>query len=337
MRKKNKLRIILFMADSVYIVKKYNLNDSNKKYGVYTVKVISGQIQITKKVADDFSGEKTFVFNVIKDGNNESKQEVQIKVDASSKEKTEILTGLERGTYSVAEVIPEGYKIDSSEVKDNDTNCKTVVPNDENKYTTTFKLGYKKDNNTDTDVIKNYTYDPSDGGTKGVVEYTNSEIKANLDLKKTDEKKDNPTYLSGAYFKLEKKSGENWTSVEDRYNNFEVLNNDNDIELNNLRNGEYRLTEVTAPSGYMLLSSPICFTVSNGTVTLTNAEGTASSMWTLTTNSTTPVLTIKNQKLYSLPESGGNGIYWYMISGMVLMSAAAWILYKNKCKEVLGK
>ena len=46
---------------------------------------------------------------------------------------------------------------------------------------------------------------------------------------------------------------------------------------------------------------------------------------------------IENIKLYSLPSTGGSGIYWYMIGGMVLMSAAAWILYKNKCREVLGK
>lgn len=61
-------------------------------------------------------------------------------------------------------------------------------------------------------------------------------------------------------------------------------------------------------------------------------------MCELTAGSTNPpVLTIKNQKLYTLPESGGSGIYWYMIGGMVLMSTAAWILYKNKCREVLGK
>ena len=314
----------------------YNLADESKAYGIYTVKVISGQIQITKKVVDDFSGEKTFTFNVIKDGDNESKQ-IQIKVNAKSKEGTETLTGLERGTYSVTEVIPEGYKIDDAVVNES-TNCKTVTPNDGNSYTTTFKLGYEKDNNEqDTDVIKDYTYTENDGGTIGVVKYTNSEIKANLDLKKTDEKQNNPTYLDGAYFKLEKKSGSDWVSVEKSYDKFVVNNNKGKIELNNLRNGDYRLTEVTAPSGYMLLSSPISFTVSNGTVRLTD-EGTVSNMRELTTDSTNlPVLTIKNQKLYSLPESGGSGIYWYMIGGMVLMSTAAWILYKNKCREVLGK
>ena len=49
------------------------------------------------------------------------------------------------------------------------------------------------------------------------------------------------------------------------------------------------------------------------------------------------VITLTNQKVYTLPSTGGNGIYWYMIGGMVLMSTAAWILYKNKCREVLGK
>ena len=45
------------------------------------------------------------------------------------------------------------------------------------------------------------------------------------------------------------------------------------------------------------------------------------------------VIELTNQKVYTLPSTGGSGIYWYMIGGMVLMSTAAWILYKNKCRE----
>lgn len=44
-----------------------------------------------------------------------------------------------------------------------------------------------------------------------------------------------------------------------------------------------------------------------------------------------------NTPLYDLPSTGGTGIYLYMIGGMLLMFAAVWILYKNKCKEVLEK
>lgn len=318
-----------------------SVDDQTRPYGVYTVKVIAGQIQITKKVVDDFSGEKTFTFNVIKDGNNEPIKVVQIKVDASSKEGTETLTDLERGTYSITEVIPEGYKIDGAEV-DESTNCKTVAPNEENSYTTTFKLGYEKDNNAhDTDVIKNYTYTAADGGTLGKVEYTNSEIKANLDLKKIADNQNKTTELEGAKFKLQKKNTTTgkWED-ETSYVDIEV-DNGTKVELNNLRNGDYSLTETKAPDGYSKLGSSIYFKVENGTVTLTGENGKplgeGFELWQLDTRSTTPVLTIKNQKLYSLPESGGSGIYWYMIGGMVLMSTAAWILYKNKCREVLGK
>ena len=49
------------------------------------------------------------------------------------------------------------------------------------------------------------------------------------------------------------------------------------------------------------------------------------------------VATVQNEILYSLPSAGGTGIYLYMIGGILLMFAAVWILYKNKCKEVLGK
>lgn len=40
---------------------------------------------------------------------------------------------------------------------------------------------------------------------------------------------------------------------------------------------------------------------------------------------------------YELPSTGGTGIYWYMISGMVLMMGVPLILYKKRCKEVLNR
>lgn len=60
-------------------------------------------------------------------------------------------------------------------------------------------------------------------------------------------------------------------------------------------------------------------------------------MWTLSNTDRKYTLTVKNEILYSLPSAGGTGIYLYMIGGMLLMFAAVWILYKNKCKEVLEK
>ena len=49
------------------------------------------------------------------------------------------------------------------------------------------------------------------------------------------------------------------------------------------------------------------------------------------------VITVQNEVIYELPSTGGSGIYWYSICGMLLMMAAAWIIYKNKCREVLVK
>ena len=45
----------------------------------------------------------------------------------------------------------------------------------------------------------------------------------------------------------------------------------------------------------------------------------------------------ENTPVYALPSTGGTGIFLYMIGGMLLMGAAAWILYKNKRREVLKR
>ncbi len=314
--------------------------DQTRPYGVYTVNVIAGQIQITKKLEEASGSTQEFKFLVTKDGDNTFEQELSISVGADNAAGvSQQLNNLERGTYYVKEVLPANseYEVAGAAIG-TATNCENVGP-ESSAYVATFKLGYKK-NKTNEDVITaEYTYDEDSGGTVGAVEYTNREIKTSLDLKKIAA--DTGTSLTGAKFKLEKKDNNGkWTSVETNYDDFTVLNGDteNDIELTNLTSGDYRLTEITAPTGYMVLSSEIQFNVTQGKVTLTNAQGTASDMWELTTDTTKPpVLTIKNQKVYSLPEAGGNGIYWYMIGGMLLMVTSAWILYKNKCKEVLEK
>ena len=49
------------------------------------------------------------------------------------------------------------------------------------------------------------------------------------------------------------------------------------------------------------------------------------------------LLAIRNSEFYELPSTGGTGIYWYTIGGMLLMMGASLILYKNRCKEVLKR
>nr|WP_296044419.1 VWA domain-containing protein [uncultured Blautia sp.] len=312
--------------------------DQTRPYGVYTVNVIAGQIQITKKLEEAPESTQEFKFLVTKDEDNTFEQKLSISVGADGVEGvSRQLSDLERGTYRVKEVLPANseYEVASAAIG-TATNCENVGP-ETSAYVATFKLGYKKNQTNENVITAEYTYDKSSGGTVGAVEYTNREIKTNLDLKKIAA--DTETRLTGAKFKLEKSDNNGgWTSVKTNYDDFTVLNGDDQVELTNLTSGVYRLTEITAPTGYMVLSSEIQFSVTQGKVTLTNAQGTASNMWELSTDTTKPpVLTIKNQKVYSLPEAGGSGIYWYMIGGMLLMVTSAWILYKNKCKEVLGK
>lgn len=177
---------------------------------------------------------------------------------------------------------------------------------------------------------------------------TYSEQTADLDLIKTSVA---GTEFDGAEFKLYKKndkgvyelqkfeytdeSGKNQTRET-----IQVINTEgSEAELKNLQSGQYYLEEVKAPEACMLLADKIYFKQEKGKITLTDKDGKALSseltMWTLSNTDGKYTLTVKNEILYSLPSAGGTGIYLYMIGGILLMFAAVWILYKNKCKEVL--
>ena len=134
---------------------------------------------------------------------------------------------------------------------------------------------------------------------------------------------------------MEIKNGDNWKTIQ---NGIKVINGDSDIELTKLKSGIYRLTETTAPKGYSILGSSICFKISLGKVELVNENGEAansSEMWTL--DETNKVLTIKNAKLYSLPESGGPGTYGFTISGVAILATALLLFINNKRREEEAK
>ena len=102
---------------------------------------------------------------------------------------------------------------------------------------------------------------------------------------------------------------------------------------NNINYGTYTLKEIKAPNGYALLNADITITVDQNGVTVFGSEKASVSQ----EEDGTYTIIVKNDMLYSLPSTGGSGIYWFSICGMLLMMAAAWIIYKNKCREVLVK
>lgn len=306
--------------------KAYNPDNSNNPYGIYKIHVIKGQIQITKNVTETSDTDRTFTFNVnAKNGQNVSDSQVSVTVKANETSGTVTLSDLSRGEYTVTEDNADGYFIQAFDIVtgDGQTDCENVKSDADKSLKFTLGNDVKKANVITTD----YTY--TSGGVKGVASYTNEAV-ISLDLKKTDT--DNHS-LTGAKFKLEMKDGDIWKSLE---NDMEVKNGTSEIELNNLKSGIYKLTETTAPKGYSLLGSSICFKVATGSVTLVDENGDPaqkSNMWSLENK----VLTIKNAKLYSLPESGGPGTYGFTISGVAILATVLLLFINNKRREEEAK
>ena len=151
--------------------------------------------------------------------------------------------------------------------------------------------------------------------------------------------------LDGAEFELYKGT-QNGDSIDWESNPTSsiTVNSDGAVELNGLVSGYYKLKEVKAPIGFQLLDSGIYFKVDCVTDSLSIVdetgniiEDTTNLMWRIAPDGSRQIQ-IKNNALYALPSAGGPGIYWYTLSGALLMMGAALIVYKQQRKrEVLLK
>ena len=305
-------------------------NPDNNPYGIYKINVIKGQIQIIKNVKEtDKTNDRKFTFNVIgtdKNANEILNKSVEVVVKAGENNGTVTLPELARGTYTVTErQDSESYYIKEFDIVSETTDCEKHK--NENTKSATFVLGNGVGGK---DVISKPEYTYTSGGVNGVVSYTNESV-TNLDLKKTDVN-NNP--LDGSKFMLEIKDNKGWNPVVGEVE----VKNDNTIELSSLKSGLYKLTELTSPKGYSLLGNSIYFKVTLGNVELVDEKGNPSEineMWTL--DETNKVLTIKNAKLYSLPESGGSGTYGFTISGVAILATALLLFINNKRREEEAK
>ena len=224
-----------------------------------------------------------------------------------------------------------------------------VFKNGEIKYDGMDKLTFDASKQWSMFAAGTYTFTETQNAE---IQITNTYLEqtADLDLIKISV---SGTRFDGAEFKLYKKNdkGEyelqkfaytDESGKDQTRETIQVINSDgSEAELKNLQSGQYYLEEVKAPTACMLLADKIYFKQEKGVIILTDKNGKALSseptMWTLSNTAGKYTLTVKNEILYSLPSAGGTGIYLYMIGGMLLMFAAVWILYKNKCKEVLEK
>ena len=192
------------------------------------------------------------------------------------------------------------------------------------------KYSMIESNETTTISGTTYTVTYSTSGNRYTI--TNTKSAQKIKILKTRHAEGTPDiYLEGAEFTLVDSNGK-VVKIGTNTNGTYISNANGLVLEGDIAYGTYKLTEVKAPSGYTKLANPITVTVNDEGITVSGNTNVKVKI-----TNTTYVITVANDLLYELPHTGGTGIYLYMIGGMLLMFAAVWILYKNKCKEVLGK
>ena len=323
-----------------HIVEAVNENDSAKLYGIYAIKVVSGEIRITKKLESALGTECTFNFSIKNESTNETRN-VSITIPAGSTEKTfadESLKNLPRGTYTISEVDSNGYVLTDYQIDDSSTNCRNT--RNEEQESVTFKLGYEKitDNNgKDVNVIKNYTYNENSGGTVGSVTFTNEKATTAWDIVKVSTN-GNQVRLPGAEFVLQQDGETVYTGTSNT--DGKIIWKKAGKEVSSLEKGEYTLKETKAPTGYVLSNEVWTIKTTKGgslvSYTTDKSNGKIDKSEISETDGTLH-LYFKNEVVYDLPSTGHSGIFNIMMSGILLMFAGILIIYKMKGKGVLKK
>ncbi len=168
-----------------------------------------------------------------------------------------------------------------------------------------------------------------DGNPHITLTVTNTTKRVMLRLTKTDLSKS--VQLSGATFLLEAVDAED-NVIPTEIAKTETTGDAGTLIFDNLKCGvRYRLTEQTAPDGYMKLSECVYFTI--------NEDGTVSveENFYAQAGSTAYNITVKNAKYVDLPNSGGNGNGMFYALGFMLIALALGIyinsLRKRRCQN----
>ena len=340
--------------------KKYYAVDSKgvTKNGTYTIKLVSGKINITKKLENAPDTEKEFNFTITRTDVTPKPEIATVKVTVAAGQTTGTLAGdelnkvsnLARGTYVVTENEASGYDVKAVKgiLEGLSTNCQIADTTDDS---ITFVMGRDNVGNDVIGMDKVGNITPSTynnpAGILGVVEYTNEEVTNGWGIKKVSASSDDPyLYLEGAKFKLTSTADtsvayygkSNKDGLLIWYNTEECADT---AQVTTLPKGTYTMEEKTAPAGYVRSAETWKVEIMrNGTLKSITSSVNGTSIKTVTeeANGKNVIYYLyQNEAVYALPSAGGTGIYLYMIGGMLLMFAAVWILYKNKCKEVLEK
>lgn len=139
--------------------------------------------------------------------------------------------------------------------------------------------------------------------------------------------------LSGGKFELSKWDGLNWVQV-DGAQEFAITSNDGIRIPVGLEAGRYRLQELAAPDGFIVLDSYIYFSIkeifnedktySFYTVSLSDEAGKDASperaTLTKVSGDASHRIQVANEQGKALPSTGGDGQKWFILSGLVLIA-----------------
>lgn len=324
------------------------------KEGTYKVNVIAGQIEITKKLSGDDKAQKnaSFTFKIYKvTTENGSKVEEELvtspeKITATIKQGDNVakfgndtsvtITGLSKGEYVVKETSYNGYALETAVSNESKTNCLAV--NNTTTKDVTFTIGTDTNNNNALEAeelkVENVNHATYAGpGCVGVADFTNKEITADVNFVKVDATKGlngNTITISGVEFELYK-ANESWEKGDKVKDNI-VSGESGKFSLEKLLPGRYLLVETKAGTGYSLPADPWRIEISSTGEDVKVYKTNTTEIQPTTTGSM-KAYQIENARIYSLPSSGGPGIYGFTISGVAFITAALLLFINNKRKE----
>ena len=309
------------------------------KTGTYTVKVVSGAIQIEKQLETEAATNETFTFRITgTDVDEFTSIDVSITINAGetkgtlSNEDLEKLKSLPRGTYEVSEVDTNGYTIQDVNATD-ETNCYSNVANDK----VSFTLGSDSDQK---DVIKEKTYKTA--GILGVAAFTNEKVTSDWGIKKVSAS-NNDYMISGAVFKLAPTAG--GSSLPTYYGKSQdggtvkwYSDSDCTTEITEtIRKGRYTLSEITAPTGYVRSTETWSIEIaSKGALKSIQSGGQEIAENKIKTEFVDGKEVVyylyENEVVYDLPSTGGIGTTIFTIGGCAIMIVAAGLFFATRRK-----
>lgn len=329
--------------------------------GVSETVAEEAEFKFTVTLDNDEPEDKTYtytVYNVAKDENGVLRRtpaKTKNDEDGNPVPITDVLSSgetitLKSGQVAVIEKIPAGTKYTVTEDAASAASYMVSSIRDRGKEIAGTGMGSATFAQTVEGTLYWNIDDNGKPDTVSTVEYTNTRL-TELTINKVDST--GRFNLSGAgfvlyktedaenkYYRYTPPTGDNsnkgvtWEALEENGNNKETYmlttNEKGLITLHSIEEGTYYLEEIVAPAGYYPLDTPICITVSDGKMEI--SDGPSVEEMGIKVKGDGLILEIPNRTGYEMPQTGGSGHIAYTFGGTALLIGAsvAYALYKRK-------